>query len=125
VLTLDRSVAAEFWLAREYLPRAHDLWGSFEETLANLGACEVVDVPVPDDCVDGFFHAFWKRPDAYLDDSIRETMAVFNQLDKHEVATGLGRLSYDLAAGRWADRHANLLALESLDVGYRLLVHEL
>lgn len=124
VLTLDRSVAEEFWLSREYLPHAHELWGSFGATLANLGDCEAVVVPVPADCADGFFHAFWRRPHAYLEPSIREPMAVFRRLPHGETEAGLRRLSHDLATGAWQDRHGRLCEREALDLGYRLLVSE-
>ncbi|CAM5539803.1 hypothetical protein [Streptomyces canarius] len=38
------------------------------------------------------------------------------------LAPGLTRLADDLAAGRWHTRHAELLGLEAMDVGYRLIV---
>jgi SAM-dependent methyltransferase len=122
VFTLDRSIAEAFWLSREYLPHAHDLWGPFDTTLEHLGDCDAITVPIPADCVDGFFHAFWRRPHAYLDESVRETMAVFSRLDRVEVLDGLRRLSEDLVSGAWHPRHASLLELDELDLGYRLLV---
>ena len=122
VLTFDRSAAEDFWLSREYLPHAHDLWGSFETTVENLGECEVIAVPIPGDCVDGFFHAFWQRPHAYLDGSITDAMAVFQRLDEREARDGLRRLSEDLEAGTWQARHADLTQRATIDLGYRLLV---
>ena len=122
VLTLDRSVAEDFWLTREYLPHGHDLWGSFELTLEHFGDGEVLVVPIPADCTDGFFHAFWQRPHAYLDPSIRKPMAVFERLDRREADEGLGRLSRDLETGAWQQRHGALGERETLDLGYRLLV---
>jgi len=125
LLTIDRSLAEQFWLSSEYLPRAHDLWGAFSETLSDFGPCEVLDVPIPADCADGFFHAFWRRPHAYLQESVRRTMAVFNNLDRTEALSGITRLAHDLDSGRWYARHADLLQLETLDLGYRLLVRNL
>jgi SAM-dependent methyltransferase len=125
VFTLDRSVAERFWLSQEYLPDAHDLWGPFEATLADMGRCEILEVPVPADCRDGFFHAYWRRPDAYLDQGVRESMAVFSRLDPIQAQTGLERLAGDLATGRWHARHGDLLEREALDLGYRLLVADL
>jgi|SRR5271166_3342042 len=122
LLTIDRSVAERFWLSAEYLPRAHDLWGAFSETLSQFSPCDVLDVPVPADCADGFFHAFWRRPHAYLQDSVRRTMAVFNNLESAEALAGVTRLADDLASGAWHARHEDLLELETLDLGYRLLV---
>jgi SAM-dependent methyltransferase len=125
VLTLDRSVAEGFWLSREYLPDAHDLWGPFAATLADMGRCEILEVPVPADCRDGFFHAYWRRPHAYLDERVRESMAVFRRLDPIQTQMGLERLAGDLVTHRWQARHGDLLEREELDLGYRLLVAEL
>jgi SAM-dependent methyltransferase len=124
LLTIDRSVAEDFWLSAEYLPRAHDLWGEFCDTLSDFGQCETLDVPIPADCIDGFFHAYWRRPHAYLQDSVRQTMAVFNNLDPAEAVGGITRLAHDLDSGDWRARHADLLQLETLDMGYRLLVRD-
>jgi hypothetical protein len=122
VLTVERSEAERFWLSLEYLPSAHELWRPFEETLADMGSCDAVEVPIPGDCMDGFFHAYWRRPHAYLDPAVRESMAVFERLDPREAGLGLRRLAQDLDAGRWHDRHRELLEMEALDLGYRLLV---
>jgi hypothetical protein len=125
VLTVDRSVAETFWLSAEYLPRAHELWGTFDQTLRDLGDCEIVNVPIPADCLDGFFHAFWRRPAAYLLEPVRRTMAVFRSLHPDESSSGIARLSEDLDTGRWAARHVDLLELDTLDLGYRLLIQQL
>jgi hypothetical protein len=42
-----------------------------------------------------------------------------------QLADGLARLKRDLESGEWARRHADLLELEELDVGYRLLTASL
>jgi len=123
VIALDKSVAEEFWLSREYLPNAHALWGPFEDTLCEALPHEVVEVAIPGDCIDGFFHAFWRRPHVYLDPDARETMAVFRRIDPEEASRGLDELQKDLRSGAWHRCHRNLLATDSLDLGYRLLVH--
>jgi hypothetical protein len=125
VLTLDRSVAEHFWLSQEYLPDAHDLWGPFPATLADMGPCEIFEVPIPGDCRDGFFHAYWRRPHAYLNEAVRESMVVFRRLDPVQTQTGLERLGGDLLTHRWHARHGDLLEREALDLGYRLLAAEL
>jgi hypothetical protein len=35
---------------------------------------------------------------------------------------GLARLAADIPSGDWEDRHRDLLALDELDLGYRLIV---
>ena len=36
-----------------------------------VGSVTVEPVPVPADCTDGFTAAYWRRPDAYLDEAVR------------------------------------------------------
>ncbi len=46
----------------------------------------------------------------------------FAQLAPEQIEPGLERLRRDLASGDWHARHADLLDLEQLDLGYRLIV---
>jgi SAM-dependent methyltransferase len=92
---------------------------------AVLGRITVDPVPVPSDCTDGFTAAYWRRPDAYLDEAVRANMSTFALLDERLVADGVARLARDLADRSWHRRYAALLALPELDVGYRLVVAEL
>jgi SAM-dependent methyltransferase len=90
-----------------------------------LGRVTTEPVPVPADCTDGFTGAYWRRPHAYLDDSIRANISTFALLDPLHVADGIARLTRDLADRSWHTRYASLLTLPELDVGYRLVVTEL
>jgi SAM-dependent methyltransferase len=90
-----------------------------------LGRVTIEPVPIPADCTDGFTAAYWRRPNAYLDEGIRANMSTFALLDDRVVADGVARLARDLADGAWHGRHASLLALPELDVGYRLVVADL
>ena len=44
------------------------------------------------------------------------------QTPPEALAPGLAALAADLESGHWHDRHADLLGLDAIDVGYRLLV---
>jgi SAM-dependent methyltransferase len=90
-----------------------------------LGSVTIDPVPVPVDCSDGFTAAYWRRPDAYLDEAVRANMSTFALLDARVVADGVARLARDLADRSWHRRYASLLTLGGLDVGYRLVVAEL
>ncbi|MGH2714183.1 MAG: SAM-dependent methyltransferase, partial [Thermoleophilaceae bacterium] len=69
-----------------------------------------------------FFHAYWRRPGAYLDARVRAGISVFARLTPEEVEKGVERLKADLDSGEWRRRNAELLDRDELDVGYRLLV---
>jgi SAM-dependent methyltransferase len=125
VLTWDPALIARYWLVAEYLPEIAEQ----EKDLACLAAAvdrlerpEVRPVPVPGDCVDGFAAAYWCRPEAYLDPSIRQAISSFALAAPAAVDRAVASLGDDLASGAWDDRHGSLRSLASLDVGYRIVV---
>jgi hypothetical protein len=123
VLTVDRAGAERFWLTRDYLPGANDLFREISHLTAEFpGAWEVSIVAIPHDCADGFVHAYWGRPNRLLDEQLHPTMAVFDRLPEEAVRRGLERLRTDLNDGRWAQRNRELRGLQELDLGHRLVV---
>jgi SAM-dependent methyltransferase len=129
VLTWDPATAQSFWLVAEYVPGLLDTdRRRFPATLADqmraLGADRAETVPVPHDCADGFLGAHWRAPQRYLDPAVRRGMSVFAKTPAEQVAAGLARLEEDVRSGAWHDRHRDLLELDELDLGYRLLVSE-
>jgi SAM-dependent methyltransferase len=125
VFSWDPTYVGRMWLGAEYFPQysREDAEGfpSLAEQAAALGA-EAEVVPIPWDCRDGFFSAFWRRPEAYLDPAVRAGISTLAKRSEDELAEGLARLRADLESGAWARRHADLLERDELDLGYRLLV---
>jgi SAM-dependent methyltransferase len=118
-------VADKFWFTRDYLPEASgEDWGfaALPEILAGLGPARVEPVPIPHDCRDGFFRAYWRRPEAYLDPDVRRSISALALVDDAVLAPGIERLRTDLESGAWHERHAELLDVDALDLGYRLVV---
>jgi SAM-dependent methyltransferase len=132
LLNADPALGDRFWLVRDYLPSFMDLVpepyrepGHWKAELRELlGGLEVSAVPVPHDCRDGFFVAYWRRPEAYLDEAVRESISVFHLLPPAEVDAAVERLRSDLRDGTWAARNAGLLGRSELDVGLRLVLAE-
>lgn len=125
LFTWEPRTALDGWVVRDYFPgfvRFSPPGYALEQTLERLGAGRIEAVPVPNDCLDGFFHAYWRRPEAYLDPRVRAGISVFARLTGEEVDRGLERLKADLESGEWHRRNADLLDLEELDLGYRLIV---
>jgi SAM-dependent methyltransferase len=130
VFTYDHAFAQRFWLLRDYLPKLGRLdsarFPPIEEQRVAMG--EEVDmevVPIPYDCEDGFLAAYWRRPAAYLDERIRGAISTFHIPGAERLLGGLNDLHDDLDTGRWGERNQELLELEEIDLGYRLLVTEL
>lgn len=85
-----------------------------------LGEVDIIPVPIPADCTDGFLYAYWRRPAAYLDPIVRKAISSFWKIDGAQA--GFDRLAADLASGVWAARYGDLLAQETIDAGYCLVV---
>ncbi len=124
VLTCDTSDPAwrrRFWLTQDYLPEiAASRIGLATELAGAIGA-RVEPVLVPWDCVDGLFEAYWRRPEAYLDENVRRGISVWTRVGTDAEQRAVRSLRDDLASGRWAERHGDLLNLEAADLGLRLL----
>jgi len=129
LLGWDHRLTGDYWLMREYFPRpAGDdaaVAVPIERLVDLLGGARVETVPVPHDCVDGFGAAYWRRPAAYLDPAVRAGISVLARQPAERLQAGLDRLAADIDSGAWAARHADLLALDEMDLGYRLLVADL
>lgn len=66
--------------------------------------------------------AYWRRPEAYLDPGVRAGISSLAALAPAALEPGLTRLRADIASGAWQERHADLLARDEVDLGYRLLI---
>jgi SAM-dependent methyltransferase len=133
LFNIDPARANRLWMTTEYLPAFLELIepqyrepGYWERELRSLlGDVRLQEVPIPHDCVDGFYGAFWRRPHAYLDPVVRAGISVFSQLDESHVEHGIAALRKDLESGAWERRHRDLLALDELSLDYYVVVAEL
>jgi SAM-dependent methyltransferase len=125
VLSWDPAFRRRYWLGPEYFAHLLDDGGDPFPSLADQAAAldaEAEVVPIPWDCHDGFMSAFWRRPEAYLDPAVRAGISSLAKCNEDELAEGLARLRADIDSGAWARRHADLLQLDEVDLGYRLLI---
>jgi SAM-dependent methyltransferase len=127
LFTWEPASSRDTWVVRDYFPCFEDLIPDGYElamTVERLGGGRVEVVPIPHDCLDGFYHAYWRRPAAYLDPVVRAGISAFALMDQSCVEAGLSRLALDLESGEWERRNAALLELDELDGGYRLVIHD-
>jgi SAM-dependent methyltransferase len=125
VLSWDSAVFDQYWMVAEYLPASRELDSAVPspvEIAQLLGHGKVETVPVPSDCTDGFYAAWWRRPEAYLDPRVRASISGIARLDPKLVQAGVENLRADLADGTWRRRHDELLSMDELDAGYRLVI---
>jgi len=122
--TTDGGWLDRFWLTRDYLPEVAGLTAgrpSLTE-LADAIEARVEPVPVPWDCADGFFEAYWRRPEAYLDENVRRGVSIWSRVGPAVEQRAVRALGADLDSGRWAERNADLLDLDTAELGLRLLI---
>ncbi|WP_372339036.1 class I SAM-dependent methyltransferase [Actinoplanes sp. RD1] len=124
VLTFDGDALDRFWLA-EYAPqliaeerRRYPRIGDIAAAIGDRS--EVVDVPIPIDCADGFAEAFYARPEELLDPRVRAAQSAWNFVDDPEAA--VTRLRADLTSGAWDARHGHLRTQHSFAGSLRLVV---
>ena len=126
VFLFDTSDTDQFWLTRDYLPEFAALRGSrvlasLNELAGAIGG-RTEPVPIPWDCADGFFEAYWRRPEAYLDENVRRGTSVWDALGPDVEERAVHGLRDDLASGRWAERNRDIVHLDEAELGARLLI---
>ncbi|MGW7270615.1 MerR family transcriptional regulator [Streptomyces sp. NPDC054864] len=113
-----------FWLTRDYLPEFAGLlaeWPSMADLTRAIGG-RAEPVLVPWDCADGFFEAYWRRPEAYLDEQVRRAVSVWTRVGPQAEQRAVRSLRDDLSSGKWTERNRDLVALDAAELGLRLLV---
>jgi SAM-dependent methyltransferase len=96
-----------------------------EQVAAMLGGRTRVErIPTPADCIDGFFEAFWNRPEALLDPEVRSSQSGWIHLAPGVEDQVVRRLRAALESGEWDAKHGHLRARESHDGALRLVISE-
>jgi hypothetical protein len=126
VLTFDGDALDRFWLA-EYVPEliaAERRRYPPIDTIAKLigETSEVIEVPVPIDCVDGFTEAYYARPEQFLDPRVRAAQSAWGFVDDPAAERAVERLRADLGSGAWDVRHGHLRSQPEFLGSLRLLV---
>jgi SAM-dependent methyltransferase len=95
------------------------------EVAADLGGrTRVETIPTPADCSDGFFEAYWNRPEMLLDPEVRAGQSFWCHFEPGGEEAIVARLRADLESGAWDREHGHLRELDSYDGALRLIVSE-
>ena len=126
IFTWDPDWEQVLWVIEEYVPEIRTLERArflpLEDVVNAVDAHTIVPFPIPWDFTDGYQPAFWRRPEEYLDPVVRAASSTFATLPDDVVEPAMNQLREDLASGLWYERHEHLLAEETMDFGYRLLI---
>jgi SAM-dependent methyltransferase len=110
---------------REGLALERPRFPAIDDIAAALGGrTRVEHVPTPGDCADGFFEAFWRRPEALLDPAVRSAQSMWALLDPDVEQRIIERLTEGLDSGAWDAEHGHLREQDSFDGALRLVISE-
>lgn len=128
ILTCDPDALDRFWLA-QYAPEVIDTEARRYPSLATLTAhlggdkrVQVVDVPVPLDCSDGFGEAYDGRPEMLLDPGARRANSAWSFVAPDTAAAYVEHLRADLASGAWDAQYGHLRQQPTFDGSLRLVI---
>jgi SAM-dependent methyltransferase len=126
LFTWDPDHQRKLWITTDYVPAIDELEISRFTPLTSivdaLGAHTVETFEIPYDFTDGFQAAFWRRPEMYLDPEVRAASSTFASLRPELVLPGIERLRRDLETGKWHETYGELLTLERVDFGHRIVI---
>jgi SAM-dependent methyltransferase len=109
----------------EGLVRERPRFPSVDHIAAVLGGRTRVErIPTPGDCLDGFFEAFWRRPEQLLDPAVRSAQSMWALLAPTVERRMVNRLATALDSGAWDAEHGHLRERESFEGALRLVVSE-
>ncbi len=114
---------------RDYFAEAVALeqprFGLVDELGAELGGnVRIERMPTPADCTDGFFEAFWNRPEPLLDRTVRASQSIWELLEPGAEEKIFERLAADLESGAWDAEHGALREMPSYEGALRLVISE-
>ncbi len=112
-----------FWLTRDYFPEIFDLdkriFPNIKEFESHFDNIEIDPLLIPEDCIDGFLAAYWKRPSAYLDVNVRNSISSFSKISN--LSKGLDKLKSDIDSKKWFHTNESILSKSMLDAGYIII----
>lgn len=98
---------------------------SLDAVAAALGGrTRIEPMPTPADCTDGFFEAFWNRPERLLDPAVRAAQSMWALLPPGAEERMVERLRAALESGAWDAEHGHLRELDQYDGALRLVISE-
>jgi SAM-dependent methyltransferase len=125
VLTCDPAELDRSWLSA-YAPEVMAVEARRYPSIASIanalgGRTEIVSIPVPLHCTDGFGEAYYGRPERLLETGARHANSAWSFVDPSVAVRFAANLGRDLANGTWDARYGHLRTQPSFDGSLRLI----
>ena len=128
ILTCLPELVEDFWLADyapEVLAAEARRYPGADRLAAGLGRCvQVLPVPIPLDCRDGFNEAYFGRPEMLLIPQARRACSSWSVVGEEVAERGVAALESALRSGAWDRAHGALRQSEIWHGSLRLVVAE-
>jgi SAM-dependent methyltransferase len=126
LMTCDRDAMDRYWL-QEYAPEVIATEKKRYPPIAKIaeglgGKIEIIDVPIPLSCRDGFNEAYYGRPEMFLNPEVRSACSAWSLVSPDAIARFEQALKHDLESGEWDRRHGALRTQPAFDGSLRLVV---
>ena len=126
VMSFDPNELDNFWNVN-YFPELIEVekarYPSIEFIKHSLGGnCEVVPIPIPLDCVDGFQEAFYGRPEAFLEKEVRLSQSAWGFLPEGVEEKLVQSLELDLKSGEWDKKYGHFRTQPTFTCALRLII---
>jgi hypothetical protein len=86
------------------------------------GSTEVISVPIPFDCSDGFQEAFYGRPEAFLQKEVRLAQSAWGFIDSDTEARLVAKLADDLNSSKWDELYGEHRRMPFFTGAVRLVI---
>lgn len=129
LMAFDGDALHRFWLA-QYAPEMIEASRLRDGPVAALQAAlsppgrraEILPVPIPIDCTDGFTEAFYARPERFLDPEVTMAQSTWAFVATEAIERFRSTLAADLASGAWDERYGAHRTMPEFIGSLRLVV---
>lgn len=126
ILTCDPDHVQDFWL-NDYAPLVLSTearrYPSMEAIASGLGgSVDVLPLPIPLTCKDGFNEAYYGRPERLLEEGARKANSAWSFVDTDTAASYVEALRTALASGDWDRAYGHLRSAPEYEGSLRLIV---
>lgn len=126
IMSFDPDALDNFWNA-QYFPELIAVEKARYPTVDFIqqslgGKSEVIPIPIPLDCLDGFQEAYYGRPEAFLSKTVRQSQSAWGFLPDGMEDRLVKALADDLASGEWDRKYGHFRTQVSFAGALRLVV---
>jgi SAM-dependent methyltransferase len=125
VFTYDPDALKDFWFF-DYTPELLEIdskrFPKIDLIAKTLGSASIVEpIAVAQDCLDGFLEAYYARPEALLNPSVRRSQSLWSLLPAGAEQRVVATLADEVASGVWDKKYGHYREMSNMVCGLRLI----